>query len=131
MILLEDFAWWVAKWWVAVLFGGIVALAKFLWNKHKKNKEAEEEKEREWRMLLNERDKEMMELLRLHSKAMISILYDRLNQAYCFFSNRGYTTAQDRHNCLKMFTIYHDLGGNDNMEDIMEKLKELPVKQAN
>ncbi len=128
---MEDFAWWVAKWWVAVLFGGIVALAKFLWNKYKKKKEEKEAKESEWRAMLAEQDKQMMELLQLHSKAMVSILYDRLSQAYLFFSERGYTTEQDRHNCLKMFSIYHDLGGNDNMEDIMEKLKELPVKRGN
>lgn len=123
-----DLAWWAAKWWIAVLFGAMVTGAKVLYNKHKKRKDAKAAEERKWREDREKREQEILDLLKLHSTAMIAVLYDRLNQAYFYFSERGYCTPQDRHNCLKMFGIYHDMGGNDNMEDIMEKLMDIPVK---
>ena len=124
---MNDLAWWAAKWWIAVLFGAIVTGAKYLYNRWKKKKKAKADAEKKWREEQEHKYQEILDLLKLHSTAMIATLYDRLNQAYIFFSNRGYCTPQDRHNCLKMFGIYRDLGGNDNMEDIMSKLLNLKI----
>lgn len=125
---MNDLAWWAAKWWIAVLFGAMVTGIKLLYNKQKKKREKKNADEKKWREDREECEQEILDLLKLHSTAMIATLYDRLSQAYFHFSERGYCTPQDRHNCLKMFGIYHDLGGNDNMEDIMNKLLNLPVK---
>ena len=128
---MNEFAWWAAKWWIAVLFGGVLAGGKYLYNKRKKNKEEKLAAEQARLAAMEDNLNAVLELLKLHSTAMISMLYDRLNQAYLAFAERGYCTPQDRHNCLKMFKIYKELGGNDNMENIMEKLLALPVKGDN
>ena len=125
---MNDLAWWAAKWWIAVLFGAMVTGMKVLYSTRKKKKEEKNKEEKKWREDREKREQEILDILKLHSTAMIATLYDRLSQAYFHFSERGYCTPQDRHNCLKMFGIYHDLGGNDNMEDIMDKLMNLPVK---
>ena len=128
---MKDFAWWAAKWWIAVLFGGMLAGCKYLYNKKKKAKEEKLAAEQARLAAMEDNLNTVLELLKLHSTAMISMLYDRLNQAYIFFDERGYCTPQDRHNCLKMFKIYKELGGNDNMENIMEKMLALPIKGDN
>ena len=125
---MNDFAWWAAKWWIAVIFGAMVAGIKLLYNRNKKKQQEKIEAEKKWREDRERREQEILDLLKLHSTAMISMLYDRLSRDYFHFAERGYCTPQERHNCLKMFSIYHDLGGNDNMEDIMDKMMCLPVK---
>lgn len=128
---MNDFAWWAAKWWIAVLFGGVLAGCKVLYKNAKKRREEKTEAERAKLVAMDDTLKTVVELLQLHSTAMISMLYDRLNQAYIYFDGRGYCTPQDRHNCQKMFKIYREMGGNDNMENIMERLLALPIKDEN
>lgn len=128
---MNDFAWWAAKWWIAVLFGGVLTGCKLLYNRAKKQRQEKQEAERAKLTAMDDTLKTVVELLQLHSTAMISMLYDRLNQAYIYFDGRGYCTPQDRHNCLKMFKIYKEMGGNDNMENIMERLLALPIKGEN
>ena len=104
---MEDFGWWVAKWWIAALFGGILALWRLLL-KHQKKKHKDEKAQRD---------------------ALVAIMYDRMTQAYNFYSRQGYCEMQDRHNFTKLFKAYQASGGNDNMEDIMQRLYDLPTEQ--
>lgn len=104
---MEDFGWWAAKWWIAVLFGGILALWRALVARQKKQRKEEK----------TQRD------------ALVAIMYDRLTQSYNYFTRQGFCTMQDRHNFTKLFKAYQASGGNDNMEDIMQRLYDLPTEK--
>lgn len=58
-------------------------------------------------------------------------MYDRLTQAYNYYSRQGFCTMQNRHNCTKLFKAYQGCGGNDNMEDQMQRLYALHTEQPN
>ena len=104
---MDDFGWWAAKWWVAALFGGILAL---------------------WRWLIARQKKQRKEA-KVQKDALVAIMYDRLTQAYNYYSHLGFCTMQDRHNFTKLFKAYQASGGNDNMEDIMQRLYDLPTEK--
>lgn len=125
---MSDFAQWAAKWWIAALFGGVVFLGKWVYKRVKRKADAKKAEDLKWKTSMDESYKEIIALLQLHTSAMISTLYDRLTQAYTFCDERGYCTPQDRRNCTKMFKNYRSLGGNDDMENIMKKLLDLPIK---
>lgn len=57
-----------------------------------------------------------------------ALLRDRVVQAYYHYTERGWITLHGLEAAEKMYTEYHNLGGNGTVTKLMEDLRELPVK---
>ena len=59
-----------------------------------------------------------------------ALLRDRVVQAYYHYTERGWITLRGLEAAEKMYTEYHNLGGNGTVtKKLMEDLRELPVKE--
>lgn len=58
-----------------------------------------------------------------------ALLRDRLVQAYYHYSERGWITLHGLEAVDKMYTEYHNLGGNGTVTKLWEDLHELEVKE--
>ena len=94
---------WLTKYWLEALFSGILTglsfIVKMMWNRQK-----------------------AIEL------AIQALLRDRVVQAYYHYTERGWITLHGLEAAEKMYTEYHNLGGNGTVTKLMEDLRELPVK---
>ena len=57
-----------------------------------------------------------------------ALLRDRVVQAYYHYIERGWITLHGLEAAEKMYTEYHNLGGNGTVTKLMEDLRELPVR---
>ena len=57
-----------------------------------------------------------------------AILRDRLLQAYKYYKEAGSITYQEMNNLLNMYNMYHSLGANGVMDEIVEDIKNIPIK---
>lgn len=97
----------IMKYWLEFFLGllasGIVALGRSVWKQHLKSKEI--------------------------GNGVEALLRDRIFQSYRLFSeDKGYCPLNERVNIEKMYSAYHELGGNDVATDIYKKLLELPTE---
>jgi hypothetical protein len=102
---------WIQKYWVEVIFGGIVALLTALYKKlsskvHKQLCDSKSVKDGTQALLRNEIIKE----------------YDK-------YIERGYIPIYAKENVTSMYEAYHALGGNGTITKLMDELKELPTKK--
>ena len=57
------------------------------------------------------------------------MLYDRIKYLGRKHISRGNISSEDLHDIIEMHRIYHDeLGGNGFLDEIMERVKSLPIK---
>ena len=105
---------WIAKYWLEALFSGILAafgfVMKSLWQKQKAESAH------------NEQRQQAIEF------GIQALLRDRLVQAYYHYYERGWITLHGLEAVEKMYTEYHNLGGNGTVTKLMEDLRELPVR---
>ena len=101
---------WLAKYWLEALFSGILTglsfIVKMMWNRQKQE----------------DRRQKAIEL------GIQALLRDRVVQAYYHYTERGWITLHGLEAAEKMYTEYHNLGGNGTVTKLMEDLRELPVK---
>ena len=96
---------WIAKYWLEVLFSGLLTglgfIVKLMWQRQK-------------------REDLRQQAIELGIQAL---LRDRVLQAYSHgITLHGLEAAE------KMYTEYHNLGGNGTVTKLMEDLRELPVR---
>lgn len=100
---------WVARYWLEALFSGLLAICgvavKMVWNRQKKES-------------MRQRAIEM---------GIQALLRDRIVTAYYHYSERGWITLHGLEAAEKMYTEYHNLGGNGTVTKLMEDLRELTV----
>ena len=89
--------WWV-KWAMGLLAGGLITGICFLW----KRQHAIE-------------------------KGIQALLRDRVLQAYYHYTERGTITLHGLDNVNRMYTEYHNLGGNGTVTKLVEDIRKLPV----
>lgn len=65
--------------------------------------------------------------IRALKKGMQALLRDRLLQSYRYYVEKGYATAEERDNWENMYRQYHALGENGVMDNLREKLLDLPT----
>ena len=110
----------IQRYWLEVLFGGIVAiLTAFV--KHLSNIL---KKEREDRKKKSEEESKEQELLKI---AVLSLLHDRIYQVCQYHIQNGYVTVQDLNNLEYLYKGYSGLGGNGTGEALYNRCKALPI----
>ena len=101
---------WIAKYWLEVLFSGLLTglgfIVKLMWKRQK-------------------REDLRQQAIELGIQAL---LRDRVVQAYYHYIERGWITLHGLVAAEKMYTEYHNLGGNGTVTKLMEDLRELPVR---
>ena len=101
---------WLAKYWLEALFSGILTglsfIVKMMWNRQKQE----------------DCRQKAIEL------GIQALLRNRVVQAYYHYTERGWITLHGLEAAEKMYTEYHNLGGNGTVTKLMEDLRELPVK---
>lgn len=101
---------WIAKYWLEVLFSGLLTglgfIVKLMWQRQK-------------------REDLRQQAIELGIQAL---LRDRVVQAYYHYIERGWITLHELEAAEKMYTEYHNLGGNGTVTKLMEDLRELPVR---
>lgn len=58
---------------------------------------------------------------------MQSILRDRLLQVHAQYKNNGHISYQEMNNILNMYDMYHKLGANGVMDEIIEEIRSIPI----
>ena len=60
---------------------------------------------------------------------MKALLHDRIMQAYgYFYREQGYCSIHDMENIEDMFQAYKGLGGNGIIDELMERIRDLPTE---
>ena len=101
---------WIAKYWLEVLFSGLLTSLGFIVN------------------LMWQRQKEENRRNKAIEQGIQALLRDRVVTAYYHYSDRGWITLHGLEAAEKMYTEYHNLGGNGTVTKLMEDLRELPVR---
>lgn len=109
----------------ALINGAVVLLGKRLDQKHKvENREAEaaDALDNEWRTKTDEAISSLI-------KAQRTLLKDRIRCLAKAEINQGFITVEDKALIHEMHSNYHnDLGGNGDLDTLMELVEELPIK---
>ena len=58
---------------------------------------------------------------------MQSMLRDRLLQAHGHYKEVGHISYQEMNNLLNMYDMYHKLGANGVMDEIIAEIKDIPI----
>lgn len=58
------------------------------------------------------------------------ILHDRIKYLGRGYLRSGEVDLDDRHDLIEMHEAYHSLGGNGNLDALMEEILELPLKRG-
>ena len=66
----------------------------------------------------------------LVTRALLSTIRDRINQAHDYYMKRGFIGAHSLFVLEEMYTCYKELGGNSFVDKQMEELRDLPVESA-
>ena len=102
---------WIAKYWLEVLFGVIVAAlsaaCKVLWSKVKS------------------REQEIKDI----KDGLLAILHDRLYQECTRLLEQGYVDIASLQNVEYIYKAYHALGGNGTGTEIYNRAVKLPYKE--
>lgn len=98
---------WVTKYWIEFVFGLITTVMGFVIKK------------------LNRKINEQ-EAIKMGVQAL---LRDRILQAYNHHMERGFCPIYARENIQQLSEQYHNLGGNGVVNDLLEKLKDLPTER--
>lgn len=105
---------WIAKYWLEAIFSGFLAglgwLIKVLWTRQQEHIQRVQNKQ------------EAME------KGIQALLRDRIVGSYYHYAEIGCITLHGLESTEKMYTEYHNLGGNGTVTKLMEDMRELPVK---
>lgn len=111
----------VQRYWLEVIFGGIVSslslAVRHIWAKlqaEQKARQAKEEQETAEQAALKE--------------AVLALLHDRLYSLSRFYIDRGWITIQDLDNLEYLYTAYHALGGNGTGTELFMRCKALPIR---
>lgn len=98
--------------WIAYIFGLFAAAVAYLYRKLcvKVNHKIQEQ-----------------EALKL---GMQALLRDRIIQAYNHHFERGYCAIHDKDNICNLHKQYHVLGGNGIVDDMVEKISQLPTRKG-
>lgn len=57
-----------------------------------------------------------------------AMLRDRLLQAHHHYKEVGHISYQEMQNLLNMYEMYHSLGANGVMDEIIAEIKDIPIK---
>lgn len=100
---------WLAKYWLEVLFSGVMAgagcIIQKLWEQQKQT-EAKQE---------------------ANNKGTCALLRDRIVQSYYHYFERGWITLHGLESVEKMYEEYHNLGGNGTITKLVQDIHRLPV----
>lgn len=111
----------VQRYWLEVLFGGIVSGLSFavrhIWAKLKAEQKARQAKE----------EQETTEQDAIKA-AVLALLHDRLYSLSRFYIDRDWITIQDLDNLKYLYTAYHTLGGNGTGTELYRRCKALPIR---
>lgn len=66
--------------------------------------------------------------LELVEGGMQALLRDRIIQAYNKNVDRGFCPIYERDNIEKLYTSYHELGGNGTITELMKKVRTMPTE---
>ena len=101
----------VAKYWLEVVFGAILAGfgAAYRGLSKRVSKRIDEQ-----------------EAIKLGIQAL---LRDRIIQAYNHYMDKGFCPIYARDNMSKLYEQYHNLGGNGTVTGLMDSLMELPTEK--
>ena len=98
---------WITKYWLEVLFSGLLTglglIVKRMWQQQKQE----------------DLRQKAIEL------GIQALLRDRVVQAYYNYTDRGWITLHGLEAAEKMYTEYHNLGGNGTVNKLMEDLLEV------
>lgn len=98
---------WIIKYWLEAIFGVIISILTWAFNKLKKN--------------YQQQSKEQAAL----KEGMQAILRKSIIDDYNHYMERGWIPIYAMENVLSMFISYEDLGGKGTVKDLVEDLKEL------
>ena len=62
--------------------------------------------------------------------ALKALCRDRILQGYRYYSRKGGVSTQDLETMTKLYSAYHNLGGNGTISSVFEKIKHLPLKEG-
>lgn len=115
-----EFMNFIAKYWIEVLFGGVVSVATALYkhhsNKRKKEKQAEAEREAH-----KEEERKLLKL------GVLALLHDRIYEIGENCLTKKEITVDQLDNLQHLFEAYQPLGGNGTGETMFNRCKHLPL----
>lgn len=112
----------IQKYWLEVLFGGIVStLTAFT-----KHLSSSLKKERDERKKKAEEESKEQALLK---EGVLALLHDRIYQACQYHIQNGHITVQDLNNLEYLYKGYSGLGGNGTGEELYKRCKSLRIVQ--
>lgn len=107
---------WITRYWLEVAFSGILAFIGFvvknLWIKQQDHMKRVQDRQ------------EAVE------KGIQALLRDRIVGAYYHYAETQCITLHGLESVEKMYTEYHNLGGNGTVTKLMEDMREFTVKDA-
>ena len=124
---LSDFLDIPRMWWICVgfLIPTILGFAIGLMKERLKDKRAEQEE-------AERKAKEEREVRRQHDKlideSMRYLHKDRINQQCEYWLGRGFCPVRNREVLTEQMDIYHQLGGNSFVTELVEETLRLPVE---
>lgn len=107
----------IIKYWLEVIFTGILGLIGWSYRKLKKRQEEQEKKHEE-----QERKNKAIE------NGVQALLRNELIKNYREYKIKGEITLLDKENMEHMFTEYFNLGGNGMMEEVHKEFLSIPIK---
>jgi len=116
----------ILRYWIVVVFGGIVAILTWNINFIKKHIILYFERKDDKIDKIAEDMEIVKEELRQQKKTDMLILRDRLNQILRYYLEKGYCSMDERDNIAKMYEQYQLRGGNGAMQEFMDRLCSLP-----
>lgn len=110
----------IQKYWLEVLFGGIVSILT-AFTKHLSSKLKEEREERKKKSEEESREQALLK------EGVLALLHDRIYQACQYHIQMGYITVQDLNNLEYLYKGYRGLGGNGTGEELYNRCKALQL----
>lgn len=113
----------------AAIVSGVFGIIMWKLNRKAQVEDRQEDKEQENADALKAEVETMNEQLSGLTVAMRMLMYDRIKHLGNSYLKRGYITSEELADLIAMHGVYHDvLDGNGFLNALMEKVKQLPVK---
>lgn len=125
---------WLQQSWViiAAAIGGITLVWNFC---NKTLKEIKEQANAPIKTLETKIDKvdekvsHVIEVNGLTTQSLLTMQRNSLLRSCTEFISRGWATMEEKATISDQYRIYHELGGNSFVTDMVEQVKELPLKE--
>lgn len=124
---------WLQQSWIiiAAVIGGITLVWNFCSKTLKEIKTSASEPLRAIEEKIDKVDKKVTHVAEINSltkQSLLTMQRNSLMRSCSEYISRGYATMEEKATISEQYKSYHDLGGNSFITDMVEQVKELPLK---